>query len=566
MTTTSQPQQQTTNSRPTYLPTGITMTAHRPVIKARKGMITSAHYAASMAGLRMFVQGGNAVDAVVAAAAALNVVEPYMSGMGGIGMLVMSRYHGKERKAFNFTGLVPHKAVPEAFSPQTHSVGTRCPLVPGNPAGWLTLLEKHGKLSRSQVLTPAIELAEEGYVVSELDAKFFEVNMAKLEKFPTTKAAYYPHGRPLKAGEILVQKDLGRSFRILADKGLDGFYRGPIAEEIERFMKANDGLIDKQDLRDYKPAWEEPIAIKYKGFDIITNGPNSNAFQVLETLNILESFDVRGLGHNSADYIHLVSEAIKLAATDRIMFGGDPNFMDVPIKGLLSKTYARDQRLRINHYRASTVMGERYTDNPPPGSFVAGKPAAYTSGETTHLAAADSEGTVVSLTQTLGAAFGCSVVIGNTGFIMNNNIDLMDIKPGSGSNLLVQPGKRPGSNMAPIQVFKDGKFLLSIGTPGSYGIPQTTTQMILNYIEFGMNLQEALEAPRFRVMGGVQINMEDRISKATRDDLERRGHKVGLLGEWTSEVGGGHALSLDQSTGVLMGGADPRRDGYALGF
>jgi gamma-glutamyltranspeptidase/glutathione hydrolase len=173
---------------------------------------------------------------------------------------------------------------------------------------------------------------------------------------------------------------------------------------------------------------------------------------------------------------------------------------------------------------------------------------------------------VVSITHTLGAAFGCGVVVGNAGFLLNNNIDLMDITPGSSSNLLVAPGKRPGSNMAPMQVFKDGRFLLSIGTPGSYGIPQTTTQMILNYLEFGMNVQEAIEAPRFRVMGGVRINMEDRIPQEARDALAQRGHDVNLLGQWTSEVGGGHAISADPATGVLMGGADPRRDGYALGI
>ena len=550
----------------TYLKKGFDLTAHRPVVTSLKGMVTSAHDASSMAGARMFLQGGNAADAVVATAAALNVVEPYMSGLGGIGFLVMSSGFGQERKILNFSGLVPQKAVPEAFSPETHTIGTRCPLVPGNPAGWLDILEKFGSLPKSTVFAPAIELAEYGYVVSELDERFFEANVEKLNRFPTSKKAYMPHGKPMKAGEILRQPDLAWSYRILVERGVEGFYRGEIASEIARFMKEQDGLLTLKDMESYQPDWEDPISTSYRGYDIITPGPNCNAFQVLETLNILEGFDVRGLGHNTSNYIHLLSEAIKLAATDRIMFGGDPNFMDVPVGGLISKAYASEQRAKINHYHASVVMGERYTNNPPEGSIEAGVPASYLSGETTHFSAADAAGNVFSITHTLGDAFGSAVVAGKTGFLLNNNIFLMDITAGSDSNLLVAPGKRPGSNMAPIQIFKDGNFILSIGTPGSYGIPQTTTQMILNYIEFGMTVQEALEAPRFRVLGGKRINMEDRISLEARQSLLARGHEVGSYGQWSTEVGGGHAIAHDPDTGVLMGGADPRRDGYAIGI
>ncbi len=545
---------------------GGSLTAHRPVIHGRRGMVACAHYEASLAGLRMFMQGGNAVDAAVAAAAALNVVEPFMSGLGGIGFLLISRDHGRERRVLNFSGVVPQKGVPEAFTPENHSVGVRCPLVPGNPHGWLTMLETYGTLDRATVLAPAIELAETGVPISKSDSRYYEVNEGRLGQFPTSKAAYLPGGHAPRPGEILKQPDLAGSFRILAEEGLDGFYRGAIAKEIDRFMKESDGLITAEDLDSYRPDWETPLSIDYKGYEIVTTGPNSNAFQVLETLNILEEFDLASLGHNTADYVHLVSEAIKIAVPDRIKHGGDPKSYDVPTAGLLDKGYAAERRRHIDHARASVVIGERYTENPPSDAITAGNPSVYTSGETTHFSAADSNGTVASITQTLGAGFGCGVVAGATGFLLNNNIDLMDITGGSDSKLLVQPGKRPGSNMAPIQVFKDGRFILSIGTPGSYGIPQTTTQMILNVLEFGMNVQEAIEAPRFRVMTGSAINMESRISQAVRDELASRGHDVGLLGEWGMEVGGGHAIAADPETGVLMGGADPRRDGYALGL
>lgn len=556
--------------RPTYLPKsslpqGGVLKAHRPVVKSRKGVVACAHYAASMAGAQMFFKGGNAVDAVIAAAAALNVVEPYMSGLGGVGFLVISRNYGESREVLNFSGIVPQKAVPGAFTAETHSVGARSPIVPGNPAGWLAVLQAYGTLSGSEVLEPAIDLAEQGYVVSELDGRFFEVNYEKLSRFNFSRTAFIKGGRPVSQSEILMQKNLAATFRSLAAQGVGGFYTGDVALEIDRFMRESDGLITQSDLASYSPEWRDPISSTYKDYEIVTTGPNSNAFQVLQTLNILEESGIGDLEHNSPEYIHLMSEAIKLAVTDRIIYGGDPNFVDVPVAALISKDYASIQKKRIDRKNASVVMGERFVSDAPTGSLSAGDLTGFKSGETTHLSAADSQGTVVTITQTLGSAFGSGVVAGSTGVLLNNLIDLMDIDLNSDSRLLVTPGKRPGSNMAPVQVFKDGKFILSMGTPGSYGIPQTTSQMLLNVLEFGMNVQEAIEAPRFRVMGGVRIGMEDRIPEKVRESLESRGHDVHTLGEWTTEVGGGHAIALDPDTGVLMGGADPRRDGYALG-
>ena len=245
---------------------GSTLTAHRPVITGRRGMMACAHYEASLAGLKMFMQGGNAVDAAVAAAAALNVVEPFMSGLGGIGFLLISRNGGKERRVLNFSGVVPQNATPDKFTPENHSVGARCPLVPGNPHGWLTMLETYGNLDRKTVLMPAIELSEQGVVISGSDARYFEVNEGRLAQFPYSKAAYLPNGGSPRAGDILKQADLARSFRALAADGLDGFYRGAVAEEFDRFMREEDGLITAADLDAYEPDWEEPISTTYKGF------------------------------------------------------------------------------------------------------------------------------------------------------------------------------------------------------------------------------------------------------------------------------------------------------------
>lgn len=541
------------------------MTAHRTPVTSRKGVVATANYGSSMAGLRMLLKGGNAVDAAVAAAAALNVVEPYMSGMGGVGLLVLSRGFGQERRVLNFTGRTPGAAVPEAFTVESRAEGVRAPLVPGNPAGWLTLHQEYGSLGLQEVLAPATELAAEGTVLSELNSRFFAVNREKLGRYPTSRDAFIHNGSPPVDGEVLRQPALAGSFERVARGGLDAFYRGEIAEEVARFMKAEDGLIDQDDLGTYEPRWDTPIGIDYRDYHVVTTGPNSVGFQILETLNMLEGFDLAGMGHNSADYIHLLTEAIKLAATDRIAYGGDPDYLEIPLDGLLSKEYAGEQRGRIDHRQASVVMGERHNDNPPPKAIVAGNAAIYTRGETTHMAAADSDGTVVTLTQTIGGAFGSGVVAGSTGILMNNLIDWMEIDPASTSRFLVAPRRRPATNMSPVQVFKDGVRLLSIGTPGSFGITQTTMQMLLNVLEFGMNVQEAIEAPRFRVMDGVTVNMESRVPEDTVAELAARGHDVQLYGEWSMGVGGGHGISFDPDTGVMAGGADPRRGGYALG-
>ena len=550
---------------PLLLPEGGPLTAHRPVVMSRKGVVATAHYAASMAGLRMLLGGGNAVDAAVAAAAALNVVEPFMSGLGGVGLLVLSRGYGKESRVLNFTGRTPTSAVPEAFTLETRGEGVRAALVPGTPAGWLTLHEAYGSLARQDVLAPAIELATEGALVSGFASRFFAANHEKLDKYPTSRDVFISDGRPLKSGEVLLQPALAASFQRLAKDGQDAFYRGEIGEELARFIRDEDGLMDREDLESYEPRWEAPIETSYRDYRVVTTAPNSVGFQILETLNILEGFDLADMGHNSTGYVHLLTEAIKLAVSDRIAYGGDPDYLDVPIEGLLSKEYARERRGRINHRAASVVMGERHTDSPPAEAIVAGTAGIYSQGETTHMAAADADRTVVTLTQTIGGAFGGGVVAGSTGILMNSLIDWMDIDPASTSRFLVAPRRRPATNMSPVQVFKNGKIVLSVGTPGSYGITQTTVQMLLNFLEFGMSVQETIEAPRFRVMDGVSLKMESRIPADVVEELATRGHDVELAGDWWTGVGGGHAIAFNPETGVMMGGADPRRDGYALG-
>lgn len=547
------------------MPKGGPLKAHRPVIMGRRGVISTAHNLASEAGMMIFRRGGNAIDAVIAAAAALNVVEPYMSGMGGIGFALVS-IRGNPPRMLNFSGCAPQAAIPEVFTETTREVGIKAPIVPGNPAGWLTLQQEYGVLSREEVFAPAIELAGEGYPLSFLNARFIAENRDLLTMHPDTATIFFPGGKTLQPGDIFRQPALADSLTALAQGGMEEFYSGSIGGVIADFSAEEGGLLTKDDLLAYRPRWQKPLHTTFHDYTIFTTSPNSNGFQILETLNILEDFPLSDMGHNSAAYLHHFIEAVKLAVTDRIAYCGDPDVVDIPVWEMVSKAYAAHRRTALNPEHAALVSGERAIRSVPPDALKPGIPSEFRSGETTHLCAADGEGNVISITQTLGNAFGCGLVAGKTGILLNNLSKWFEIDPAAGDRNLIAPGKRCASNMSPTQVFRNDKLCLAIGTPGSYGILQTTAQMLLNVLQFDMNVQEGIEAPRIRVMAGKEVLVEDRIAPETRAELERRGHQLTLLGDWSVTVGGGQGIVVHPDSGVLMAGADPRRDGYALGF
>ncbi len=540
--------------------------AHRPVVMGCNGMVATAHPLASQAGLRMLLEGGNAIDAAVAAASTLNVVEPYMSGVGGIGVLLC--YIAKENRirVLNFSGRAPYAAEPERYTPETKLLGLLSPLVPGNVAGWLTLLETYGTMERARVLAPAISYAEKGFPVTYKNHRFIQENSPILSRFPTSAQILLPNGKAPQPGTILKQSALSRSLHMIAEGGKEVFYRGELAERIIRFVEEQGGLLTRKDLADYQAEWEEPIQTTYRNYVVHVPPPNSSAFQILATLNILENFDLSSLGYGKPQTLHLFMEAIKLSVTDRIKYAGDPVHTPLPLSGLLSKEYAKAQQQRIDPQKAALVSGERYNPQKIVGALQPGIPEEYASGMTTHLATADGEGNVVTITQTLGNAFGCGVAIGDTGIFLNNMAYWFEIDPASGSPNLIAPWKRVDFCVAPMQVFYKGEFFLSIGTPGSYGILQTTPQMLLHILDFGMSIQEAIEAPRFRYYEGQRVQMEDRFLLETRQALQVLGHQVESIGDWSWTVGGGQGILRDQESGALQGGADPRRDGYAVGF
>ncbi len=534
--------------------------ASRPTVMGARGMVASAHPLASLAGLRMLLAGGNAVDAAVATAAALNVCEPYMSGLGGDGYLLLYTARDRRLRALDYVGRSPHAATLDAFAdPAGKERGPRSPLVPGNPGGWLTALEEAGRLDRATVFAPAIEYAEGGVPVTLRGAYFFREGAERLA--PEAREVFLPGGRVPTPGTILRQPALAATYRGLIAGGMAAFYRGAIGERIVRFLQARGGLLSERDFADFRPEWQETVGTGYRGYQIRTLPPPCSGFQYLQTLNILEGFDLAHSGQQSAATIHLLAEAMKLATADRIAYAARP---DAPLAGLLSKEYAARRRALIDPARARPSEGERFGGPVAAGMVAAGRPGDWRQECTTHFDAIDGEGNAVSVTQSIGSFFGSGVLAGETGILLNNFLNWFDLHPDSPNALA--PFKKIEMCMAPAAVFRDGRLFMMIGTPGSYGILETTPQMIANVIDHGYSIQAAIEAPRFRTYAGTALEIEGRVPEAVRADLARLGHDVRPIGDWSPVVGGGHGIMVDPDSGALLGGADPRRDGFALGW
>jgi gamma-glutamyltranspeptidase / glutathione hydrolase len=530
--------------------------AYRPVVMGTRGAVTSAHPLASMAGIRMLLAGGNAVDAAVAVASTLNVVEPFMSSCGGVGLMLISR--AGARYVLDFIGRSPRAADLTRCTEAELGGGPKACATPGNLGGWLAAHERFGSLPRATVFGPAIDLAEHGAPLTWKNVEFFERSRETLAHSREAQRLYLGNGGP-RPGQVVTYKELAATFRQVVEGGADAFYKGPIAKVIARAVREAGGWLAEEDLAEFAAEWREPAVIRYREHEVCSMPPPFSAFQMLQTLNVLEGYDVRAWGHNSPEYLHHLIETIKLASADRLAYayGGG-----VPIKGLLSKAYAASQRARIDAARAGVSEGERHSRDRLAGQIADGHPATFANEQTTHFACADVEGMVVSVTQTLGMAFGSGFAVPGTGIVLNNAHKWMDRDPASPNAL--RPGRKGVTMMSPTQVFRDGRFALSIGTPGSYGILQTTAQMLVNALEFGLNVQEALEAPRVRVYRDRLIDAEARIPVETRDALTARGHHVNVIEDWSWVVGGGQGIARDPESGALMAGADPRRDGYAL--
>jgi len=547
-------------------------TALRPVVGGSRGIVASNHPQASAAGIQILMQGGNAIDAAIATGAALGVVEPFMSGLGGNGWMTIYSAETGQVHVLNFSGAAPRALSAEHFLegaaasrtaddlgelhpdvPEIPGRGPLVSLVPGSAAAWSKALERFGTMTPAELLEPAIHLAENGYPITAFGSSTHAASQAEFLDWEGIGARTWWAGaqEPPKPGERIRNPNLARTYRTLAERGFDAFYRGDIPREIVGFYQRHGGVIAVEDFEGYAATWEDPLHITYRGHDIYSTAPNSSGgLAILQILRILEGYDLAAMGVNSVDYVHHMVEAIKLAAADRARWSGDPDFMDeeIPLERLLSPEYAAERRATINPRQASVEVA--------PGISQVG---------TTHYSIADAAGNIVSVTTTMGSGFGSGVVGGETGVFLNNGVRWFEMDPESPA--FVEGGKRTRWNMAPTLIGRNGVPFLALGTPGGSGIWQTQPQLITKIIDFGMDLQNAIESPRFRwELGEITVRPESRLGTEVFAGLEARGHEVQPFGAWTTGVGGMNAVMRDPATGLLQGGADPRRDGYVIGW
>ncbi len=537
----------------------------RPVVMGRKHMVASGHYATALAGHRVLEQGGNALDAAVAATLASTVVEPARAGIGGHLMIMTYVARTGQVVCIDGSGWSGRRATREYFQ-QVGELPFHGPLAPVVPGAVDALYRAHRKFGRApwaRVVEPARELASEGFAVSAYLAGLLEGSQQALTRWPSTRKVWFPEGRPLQAGDWLVQPDLAQTLGLIAAGGRDAFYRGPVAKRIVEFLRSQGGILEEDDFAAYQARESEALHTSYRGYEIYDGAPHSFDHITLEALNILEAFDLRAMGHNSARYLHNVTEAMKQAFADRDAAVDDPDY-PANMPRLVSKELAARRRALIRPDRAWI----------PPGASPAARSGfASNYALTTFVAAADKERNLVSITSSLSGAFGNMMYVDGRGggFFLNNWTPLFQLDPKSAN--VIAPRKVPRTGWSPMLAFKEGKPALAFGTPGGDTIPQTQLQFVLNYIDFGMNVQQALEQPtvitsafrayRYPNAVGKELAVSARIPDDVREELRRLGHSV--TSHTALGVGSVKAIAVDLHRGVLMGGAAPEADAYVLG-
>ena len=534
---------------------------HHPVV-ASKGMVATQEARATRVGVDILEAGGNAVDAAVAVGFALAVTLPRAGNLGGGGFMLVHRANTGETLAIDYREVAPAAAHRDMYLDDKGEVDQQRARfshlsagVPGSVAGLTLALERYGTMSLPRVMAPAIGLARNGVVVSRSLADSLAKRQERLVRSPASAKIFLKaDGSPWRAGELMVQSDLAASLQLIASEGADAFYQGAIADKIAADMRANGGLITKDDLAGYRALVRRPVHGTYRGHDIYSMPPpSSGGVHLVQILNLLEDYPLGFLGHNSADTIHVMAEAMKLAYADRAKHLGDPDFHPVPVAGLTSKAYARELRQLISMDKARASA-----------EIAAGNPAPYESNQTTHFSVMDAAGNVVSNTYTINFSFGSGITAAGTGILLNNEMDDFSAKPGvpnaygliGGEANAVEGGKRPLSSMTPTIVLKDGKPLLATGSPGGSRIITTTAQIILNVIDHGMSIAAATAAPRVHHQWlPDELRVEQGLSPDTVDLLTARGHEVVVKNAM------GSTQSIMRSGDDLFGASDPRTPG-----
>lgn len=527
------------------------------------GVVAAAKPEASQVGISILKKGGNAVDAAVATAFALGVLEPNASGLGGGGFMIVKLANMKEAVVVDFRETAPAAAKADMYrigddgkvAAAANVVGGLASGVPGEVAGLLYGLEKYGskKLTRTQIMQPAIDWAKKGIPVTVNLSKIISDELVKINKFPATAKLYSNEGLPFETGDTIRNPDLAVTLELIAKRGKDGFYKGELAKKIVTAVQETGGVITEADLASYEPKIRKPVSGAYRGYTIFSTPPaSSGGTHVIEILNILENFDMAKLGDGTPAALHVWGEAMKQAFADRAKYMADTEFVKVPLSGLTSKAYAKGLAANIDMEK-------------PMESVQAGDPATYESGSTTSLSVMDKKGNMVAITKSINYFFGSGVIVPGTGILMNNHMDDFAPKPGSVNS--IEPGKRPLSSMSPTLVLDpEGKPFMTIGSPGATRIIGAVAEVISNVIDLKMPIQQATMAPRFFRMQSGDYNLEGRVSINTKNALEKMGHKVVVKGDWDAFFGGVHAVQYDRSKKVLFGGADPRRDGQAAAY
>jgi len=559
----------------------------RPAALGKNGMIATANPLATLAGQKILVKGGNAFDAIVAAAASLNAAEPYMSGTAGVGYMLI--YSAKENRVRSlvFGGWVPEtfritrfkkdvKVADGAGHGAIETIGPRIAAVPGNLAGWAKALKDYGTMPLSEVFESAIDYLENGVPITEFDQAMWAGTVARVSPHAESRKIFLKNDKyPYVIGDYFSNKPLAKTMRRIATEGIDVFYKGEIAKEMAAAFARDGGFITEKDLASVpdKVQWVDPISIKYRDYTVYNNPPPGMGIQQLQTLKIMEGFDLKKMGHNSVDYLAHLLEAINLSRIDSDRYIGDPKFVTVPVDMLLSDAYIAKQREKVIakvKERKAGLKPETSQNISP--DLLDDPTASKYRYATTSLSAVDKWGNAVVIIQTHGGGFGSGYVAGNTGVVFNSALDWMSPEPGKANS--VAPGKAVGWCIGGMMQFhKDGKPQLIVGSPGSFGILQSVPQVALNNIDFGMNIQDAISAPRFRwkdELGSVpakEIIMETRVPSNVIKTLKNMGYVIDTrLGDWSMTVGGAQGITIDHKTGWLMGGADLRRNGYAVGW
>ncbi len=530
----------------------------------RRAMVVAAHPLAVDAGLRMLKSGGNAVDAAIAVAVTLNAAEPFASGMGGGGFMVIHLAKEKRTTVINFREKAPHAASPLMFKEKGDaenewrtSTGLAV-AVPGALAGWHLALRRYGTRSFADVASRAVEIAEQGLVISQTFSNINKEEYERLAKNAGPGNCYLNGGLPYEPGDVLRNPDLARTLKLIASKGVEEFYQGDLAKKIVAAVQAHQGIMTLEDLAAYKPTETSPLVGTYKNCTVMTAPPPaSGGLQLLQLLNISANWPVKKWGQNSLATIHHLSEAMRFIFADRGRYLGDPDDVGIPVQSLLAKDYAEAL--------ASRILPDRPLDDYPSSIFEEKKAKK---DNTTHLCVMDQEGNVVSLTQSINDFFGTGIVPEGTGFLLNDHMDDFSSDPESPN--APGPGRRPLSSMAPLIMFKEGKFFLALGSPGGTRIFAALGEIILNVTEFGMSLDDAIEAPRFfsySVRGKPRpVFVESRIPQSTLLELQKMGYQVEVREAYDKYFGGAQGLMVVKKGKLILGGADSRRDGSGAGY